>query len=332
MTTATHRLLAGDVGGTKTHLAIFSSEGTALTMERNRRYRTAAHDSLGAILRDFLQAEDDHLAAACLGVPGAVRNGRARPTNISWEVDGDALAEEFSIPVVAILNDLAANAHGIRELPSEDFAVIQAGEPVRGNRCVVSPGTGLGEAGLFWDGKRHRVWACEGGHTNFGPRNELEIDLLRYLAKEYGHVSEERVVSGMGIENIYRFLRDSGRGRELPGIAEEMLNGEAGAIIAAHAEAEDCSLCALTMETFLSAFGAEAGNMALKAMATGGVYLGGGIPVKLLKSLREGGFLAAFNAKGRHAPLMKSMPVKVILNDHAALLGAARYALDCLED
>jgi glucokinase len=193
---------------------------------------------------------------------------------------------------------------------------------------VVSPGTGLGEGGLFWDGKKHRVWACEGGHTDFAPRNDLEIALLEYLIKQYGHVSSERVVSGMGIENIYKFLRDTVRGRELPEIAAEMKAGDARAVIARHAELADCPLCVQTVEIFLSCLGAEAGNMALKTMATGGVYLGGGIPAKMLSQIRSVGFTHAFNDKGRLSALMQSMPVKVILNDQAALLGAARYALD----
>jgi len=333
MSKKTHRLLAGDIGGTKTNLAIFSAEGNTLTMERHQRYPTASHTSLNAIIRKFLGKDEKRFSAACLGVPGPVKNGRAHPTNISWGVDGREISTEFSIPIVTILNDLAANAHGIRELQSDDLAVIQKGASgATGNRCVVSPGTGLGEAGLYWDGKRHHVWASEGGHTDFGPRNELEIALLQYLIKQYGHVSPERVVSGMGIENIYRFLRDTGRGKELPKVAGEIKNGDAGAAIAAHAEAADCPMCMQTIETFLSTFGAEAGNMALKAMAVGGVYLGGGIPVKMLNRLQEVTFITAFNDKGRHTSLMESMPVKVILNHNAALLGAARYALDSIDE
>lgn len=331
MTLKTHRLLAGDIGGTKSNLAIFTSDGTTLTLERHQRYPTSSHTSLNAILREFLGKERG-FSAACLGVPGVVENGRARPTNIAWGIDSGEIATEFSIPVVSILNDLAANAHGIRELQPDDLAIIQPGTPgVKGNRCVVSPGTGLGEAGLFWDGNRHQVWASEGGHTDFGPRNELEIALLQHLIKIYGHVSAERIVSGMGIENIYHFLRDTGREPELPNIAEEIKTGDVGAVIFSHAEAADCPLCMQTIETFLSTFGAEAGNMALKAMATGGVYLGGGIPVKMLERLRGVGFITAFNDKGRHRSLMESIPVKVILNDNAALLGAARHAMDSLE-
>ena len=322
-------ILAGDIGGTKSNLAIFRVVADTLTLERNQRYHSASYPGLNAIIREFIQNEQRPLLAACFGVPGPVKNGRARPTKITWGVDAAEIAAEFSVTYVSLLNDLAANAYGIAELKAADFAIVQKGAPdAEGNRCVVSPGTGLGEAGLFWDGKRHRVWACEGGHTDFGPRNELEVALLEHLIKQYGHVSSERIVSGMGLENIYKFLRDTSRGIELPGVAAAMKTGDPGLVISRHAEAGDCSMCVQTIEIFLSCLGAEAGNMALKAMATGGVYLGGGIPAKMLAQIRSVAFTHAFNDKGRFSGFMETIPVKVILNDQAALLGAARYALD----
>ncbi len=322
-------ILAGDIGGTKSNLAIFRVVSDTLTMERNQRFHSSAYPGLNAILREFLEDEHRAILAACFGVPGPVKNGRARPTNLTWGVDAAEIAAEFSITCVSILNDLAANAYGIAELKDADFAVIQKGAAdAEGNRCVVSPGTGLGEGGLFWDGKKHRVWACEGGHADFAPRNELEVAMLEYLIKQYGHVSCERVASGLGIENIYKFLRDTERGRELPKVAAEMKDGDAGVVISRHAELGGCPMCVQTVEIFLSCLGAETGNMALKAMATGGVYLGGGIPAKMISQIKSVGFTHAFNDKGRLSGLMQSMPVKVILNDQAALLGAARYALD----
>lgn len=322
-------ILAGDIGGTKSNVAIFRVVSDTLTLERNERYHSSAYPGLNAILREFLAGEERAIVAACFGVPGPVKNGRAHPTNLTWGVDAAEIASEFEVTYVNILNDLEANAYGISELKESDFAVIQKGSPdAEGNRCVVSPGTGLGEGGLFWDGKRHRVWACEGGHTDFAPRNELEIALLEYLIKQYGHVSCERVVSGMGIENIYKFLRDTERGKELPQVVAEMKAGDPRAVISRHAELGDCPMCVQTVEIFLSCLGAEAGNMALKAMALGGVFLGGGIPAKMISQIRSVAFTHAFNDKGRLAALMQSMPVKVILNDQAALLGAARYALD----
>ncbi len=331
MTDQPQLLLAGDIGGTKSNLAILSVNGDKLSIKRNHRFPSAEYPSLSAIIQEFLQDEKGHIPAACFGVPGPVRYGRAKPTNLNWGVDAAEIEREFSIPQVSILNDLEANAYGISELDSEDLSVIQEGpaEP-GGNRCVVSPGTGLGEGGLFWDGKRkkYRVWACEGGHADFAPRNEVEIALLEYLLKEHGHVSCERVVSGMGLENIYRFLRDTGRERELPEVASEMETQKPGLVISQYADSGKCQLCVRTIEIFVSAFGAEAGNMALKTMATGGVYLGGGIPGKMLNSARSAAFIQAFNEKGRLSSLMKTMPVKIVLNDQAALLGAASYALD----
>ena len=331
MTDQPQLLLAGDIGGTKSNLAILSVNGDKLSIKRNHRFPSAEYPSLSAIIQEFLQDEKGHIPAACFGVPGPVRYGRAKPTNLNWGVDAAEIEREFCIPQVSIVNDLEANAHGISELDSEDLSVIQEGpaEP-GGNRCVVSPGPGLGEGGLFWDGKRkkYRVWACEGGHADFAPRNEVEIALLEYLLTEHGHVSCERVVSGMGLENIYRFLRDTGRERELPEVASEMETQKPGLVISQYADSGKCQLCVRTIEIFVSAFGAEAGNMALKTMATGGVYLGGGIPGKMLNSARSAAFIQAFNEKGRLSSLMKTMPVKIVLNDQAALLGAASYALD----
>jgi glucokinase len=326
-------ILAGDVGGTKSNLAILSVNDDTLGMERNRRFPSADYPSLNTIIHEFLRHENGELIAACFGVPGPVKDGRAKATNLSWGVDAAEIEKEFSIPQVSILNDLEANAYGIGELSPHDFAVIQQGsaEP-EGNRCVVSPGTGLGEGGLYWDAKRkkYRVWACEGGHADFGARNELEIALLEYLIERYGHVSSERVVSGMGIENIYEFLRDTGRGRELPEVAAEMEKSGVGFTISRYADSGECQMCAQTIEIFISAFGAEAGNMALKTMATGGVYLGGGIPAKIFNKARCATFIQSFNDKGRLSALMQTMPVKIVLNDQAALLGAASFALDRL--
>ncbi len=323
-------LLAGDIGGTKSNIAIFAVSGDQLILQRNERYPSSDFAGLNAILREFLKAGPAiPLMAAGFGVPGVVSDGLAKPTNLSWGVDAQAIATEFGIPYVGLLNDLAANAYGISQLQPKDFVTLQAGvHQAAGNRCIISPGTGLGQAGLFWDGHHHRVWANEGGHADFAPRNDLEIALLQHLIKRYGHVSYERVVSGMGIENIYEFLRDTGRGTELPAVAEAMLSESPGEVISHFADSGKCPMCVQTIEIFMGCFGAESGNAALKAMAIGGVYLGGGIPAKMLHHLQGTGFLHAFNAKGRLSSLMQSMPVKVILNDDAALLGAARYALE----
>ena len=322
-------ILAGDIGGTKSNIATFRVVGDSLSLVRTERYPSASYPGLNAILREYLEKGEATFFAACFGVPGPVSEGRAKPTNLSWGVDATEISEAFEIPSVSVLNDLEANAYGIAHLKAADFAIVQKGAPgASGNRCVVSPGTGLGEAGLFWDGRRHRVWACEGGHTEFGPRNDLEIAMLIHLQKQFGHVSAERVVSGMGIENIYKFLRDTGRGKELPAVAAEMKKSDVGAVIAKYADSGTCPMCVQTLEIFIGCLGAEASNMALKVMATGGVYLGGGIPTKMLARIQSVGFLHAFNDKGRLSSLMESTPVLVILNDHAALIGAAHYALE----
>lgn len=326
-------ILAGDIGGTKASLALFTIEGERLVHRRGAKYHSSQYPGLNAILREFLKSAEGTPVAAGFGVPGPVHGGKAKPTNLSWGVDAQAISEEFSIPHVGLLNDLAANAYGISHLEDSDFATLQKGSPTAsGNRCVVSPGTGLGEAGLYWDGRKHRVWACEGGHSDFAPRSELEVSLLEYLIRRYGHVSMERVVSGMGIENIYAFLRDTGRARESREVAREIKEtGSAGAVISKWAEGGKCAMCTQTLEIFVNCLGAEAGNMALKAMATGGVYLGGGIPAKMLPRLRGTNFLHAFNGKGRLTGLMETMPVRIILNDDAALMGAAQYGMDLAE-
>jgi glucokinase len=329
MPNQSHLILAGDIGGTKSNIALFSIVGDKLSLLREQRFASADYPSLNAILSEFLGSDIPAILGAGFGIPGVVINGRAKPTNLSWGVDAHEISLEFGIPHVSVLNDLAANAHGISCLSANDFAVIQNGDHgAKGNRCVVSPGTGLGEAGLFWDGRRHHVWACEGGHTDFAPRNELEIALLEYLIKQFGHVSAERVVSGMGVNNIYNFLRDTGRGTELLTVATDMKSHEAGAVISKHADLGTCPMCAQTLDIFVNCLAAESANMALKTMASGGVFLGGGIPVKLLSRIQSPSFIHTFNDKGRLSSLMENTPVYVILNDQAALLGAAYSALD----
>lgn len=322
-------LLAGDIGGTKSNLATFRIVGRELVLVRSQRYSSASYAGLNAILREYLAADERPILAACFGLPGPVHHGRAKPTNLSWGVDAAEISAGFEIPHVSVLNDLEANAYGIPHLKPSDFAVVQNGAPdASGNCCVVSPGTGLGEAGMYWDGKRYHVWACEGGHADFAPRSPLEIALLEFLMKQFGHVSAERVVSGMGIENIYKFLRETGRGNELPAVAAAMKTEDPNRIISKFADSGECPMCVQTLEIFVGCLGAEASNMALKTMAVGGVYLGGGIPAKILPRIQSVGFLHAFNDKGRLSSILESTPVRVILNDQAALIGAGYYALE----
>jgi glucokinase len=326
-------ILAGDLGGTNFRVAVFRGD-SEMTRLHFAKYRSSEHHSLEEMVKLFLAGIelDAPLQAACFGVPGPNVAGVVVPSNLGWRIEINALPKLIGVPKVAVLNDLEATAYGLAALRQTDLSTLQAGAGSQaGNQCVIAPGTGLGEAGLFWDGNRHTPWACEGGHADFAPTDELQHELLNFLRREYGRVSFERVVSGMGIANIYRFLRDTGRGQEKSEVASEILSGDAAAVIDKHAADGSCPLCRATMELFLQALGAEASNLALKTMATGGVFLGGGIPPKILSLLRRPLFLESFLSKGRLRPLLETMPIHVVLNDETALLGSARRALRLLE-
>jgi glucokinase len=249
-------------------------------------------------------------------------------TNLPWRIDADALMAQFSFTHCALLNDLEATAYGLPALEAEDLLTLQAGSAdAAGNLAVIAAGTGLGEAGLFWDGKHHHPFATEGGHTSFSPSNTLEFALLRHLQRQFRHVSWERIVSGMGLVSLHDFLRDY-RHREVPDwLVDEIRNGDAAAVISNAAGRDE--LCAETMQLFVRLYGAEAGNLSLKVMSRGGLYLGGGIAPKILPMLQTGDFLEAFLNKGRMRHLLEAMPVRVILNDRAALYGPALHAAQC---
>lgn len=321
------KVLAGDIGGTKTRLALFEGKEGCLEVQAEAVFPSAEFDSLEAIVQAFQRQTSASAAQACFGLAGPVRDGRCHTTNLPWLVDARELERRLGFSQVWLINDLEANAWGISALEPKDFCQLQAGEPAAtGNRCVIAAGTGLGQAGLVWDGVRYRPFATEGGHTDFAPRSPLEYALLEYLAERYGHVSWERIVSGPGLVELYRFLCTY-RKYVIPAwLAESMLAGDAAAEIAAAGMGRRCPLCVETLELFVSLYGAEAGNLALKHMATGGVFIGGGIAPKLLPKLREGGFMLAFRTKGRMASLLEAMPVQVILNDRTALFGPALYA------
>jgi len=326
-------ILAGDLGGTNFRVAVFRGD-SEMTRLHFAKYRSSEHHSLEEMVKLFLAGIelDAPLQAASFGVPGPNVAGVVVPSNLGWKIEINALPKLIGVPKVAVLNDLEATAYGLAALRQTDLSTLQAGAGSQaGNQCVIAPGTGLGEAGLFWDGNRHTPWACEGGHADFAPTDELQHELLNFLRREYGRVSFERVVSGMGIANIYRFLRDTGRGKEKSEVAAEILSGDAAAVIDKHAADGSCPLCRATMELFLQALGAEASNLALKTMATGGVFLGGGSPPKILSLLRRPLFLESFLSKGRLRPLLETMPIHVVLNDETALLGSARRALRLLE-
>ena len=325
-------LLAGDIGGTKTHLAIFSPETGPRTPLAEDTFPSARFPSLEALASEFLAQVDLKPERASFGVAGPVLAGRATITNLPWVMHETYLEAELDLSSVHLLNDLMAIASAVPWLESDDVYTLNEGKPAPGGAiAVIAPGTGLGEAFLTWDGSRYRPFPSEGGHTDFAPNNLLETDLLRYLLERFGHVSYERVCSGRGLPNIYAFLRDSGYAEEPEWLAEQLAEvDDPNPIIvkAALDETKQCELCVATLNTFVSILGTEAGNMALNLMATGGVYLAGGIPPRILAALEGEQFLLDFQAKGRMSDLMARIPVHVILNHKVALLGAACHGLE----
>jgi len=320
-------ILAGDIGGTKTRLALFAPGPGRSDPVSERTYSSQEYPGLEVIAREFVRATGAAIESACFGVAGPVKEGRSSTTNLAWVVDARNLARDLRLPRVALLNDLEASAFGLEALRTDEVVVLQEGIPgAAGNQALIAAGTGLGEAALYWDGRRHRVFATEGGHAGFAPADETQIELLRYLVRRFEPVSWERVLSGPGLVNIYSFLRDSGRGEEPSWLADEISAGEPAAVISAAALSGRSALCSEALDLFVALYGAESGNLALKIMATGGVFIGGGIAPKILARLRGPGFVRAFVAKGRMRPLLEAMPVRAILNDRLALLGAARYA------
>ncbi len=326
-------ILAGDVGGTKVHLALYNFVGGRLGLVREHKFPSSEYASLDEVVKAFLaQAGEkkEEIVAACFGCPGPVRDGRLKLTNLPWTLDERELEKSVGIEHIFLINDLEANGYGIPELAPEKVFTLHAGDPASvGHRGLVSAGTGLGEALLIWDTKlqRHRPLPSEGGHCDFAPRNEREIALLQYLRRTLnGRVSFERVVSGLGIKNVYGFLRDDEKMEEPAWLRERMENEDPNAVIGQCGEDGSSEICAETLRMFVSAFGAEAGNVALKVLAIGGMYLGGGIAPKILKTLQNGEFTQAFLDKGRLSPVLEAMPVRVILDDACALLGAAAFA------
>lgn len=321
-------ILAGDIGGTNARLAVFDVQNGTYKLVSGSVFPSRQYRGLDEIVAKFVAGGQLHPSLACFGVAGPVRNGKVETSNLPWVVDSKKLAGELKLPAATLINDLEANAWGISALEPEDVVMLNQvrGAPV-GNQAVIAAGTGLGEAGMYWDGSRHHVFASEGGHADFAPRNELEVDLLEYLRARFGHVSYERIVSGPGLVNVFHFLRDTGRGDEPSWLTEQMATSDPAAAISSAALAGKCSLCEHAVDLFVSLYGAEAGNLALKIMATGGVFVGGGIAPKMLAKLAGPLFMQSFTSKGRMQPLLESIPVKVIKNEKLALLGAARYAV-----
>lgn len=320
-------ILAGDVGGTKVHLALYDFSEGKLAYRREERFPARDYSGLEAIVREFLGG--DVATAACFGVPGPVRSGRLRLTNLPWTLDSEDLSANLGIRHVFLINDLEANGYGIAELQPDQIYTLSEGDPSQmGNRALIAAGTGLGEGFLIWNGRTHVPYASEGGHADFAPRNEDEIDLLRFLRQKYsGRISWERVVSGMGMTNVFEFLRDV-RGMEVERqVAQEIAAADdPNAVISVNGMNGRSEICVKTLDMVISAYGAEAGNLALKVLSVGGLYVGGGIAPRLLENLKDGTFMKAFTDKGRLSQLLVNMPVRVILESRAAVLGAAAYA------
>lgn len=321
-------ILAGDIGGTNARLAFFEGTPDHLEPLVIEIFASREHKGLQEIARRFLAKHNQTVTAACFGIPGAIIDGHAETANLPWVVDARDISRELGIDEVHLLNDLEANAYGIAMLQESDFVVLNPGVPnPKGNLALISAGTGLGEAGLLAEAGGYRPIPSEGGHVDFAPRNDLELDLLRYLMGHFEHVSYERVLSGPGLHNIYQFLRDTGRGEEPSWLGEQIAHGDPSAVIAKSALEGTSSICVQALDVFVSIYGAEAGNLALKMVAVGGTFVGGGIAPKILRKLSSTAFMKAFSAKGRVSSWLKNVPVRVITNDKAALLGAGHVGV-----
>jgi glucokinase len=320
-------ILAGDIGGTNARLAYFQPQNGHLRLVSERVFPSREHREFGEIVTQFVDESGTRPEAACFGIAGPVRNGRVETSNLPWVIEQARLATQIHLPATLLINDLEASAWGIGALDPADLVLINRGAGGSiGNQAVIAPGTGLGEAGLFWDGNRHHVFACEGGHTDFAPQDELQIELLQFLRARFGHVSYERILSGPGLVNVYEFLREKETGKAAPELSAAMMKGDPAAAISHAALNGTDSIAEKALQLWIRVYGAEASNLALKVLSTGGLFLAGGISPKILAKLKTPLFMEAFLDKGRMRPLVESMPVHIVINEKAGLLGAARCA------
>ena len=322
------KVLSGDIGGTKTRLALVNLDCRTPEITDGIVYQSSDYPSFSHVLAEFSSQSGAVVSAASFGIAGPVNAGICETTNLPWVIDSSKIREEFGWQQVTLLNDLEAIGWGIRLLGGSDLQVLNRGVVRSGNRAVIAAGTGLGEAGLYWDGQQHRPFACEGGHTDFSPTNNTEIAFMDWLAGQYSHVSWERVVSGTGLVNIYRFLLDYRQTPVPDWMTAQMREGDVAAAVSNAGMSGKDATCVEALDLFIRFYAAEAGNHALKMMATGGVFIAGGIAPKILGRLQQGDFMEAFCAKGRMTSLLHEMPVSVVLNEQVALLGAALYAAE----
>ena len=323
------RVLAGDIGGTNARLAIADLAGGVPKIVKEQRYPSADSPGLAPIVRRFLDWTGERPERACFGIAGPVVNGECRTPNLPWTVSAGDLAKDVGIPCTSLINDFVAAAHGVAALGPADLVTLQEGMPAaHGAIALIGAGTGLGEGFLVWDGTRYRVHASEGGHADFAASDDTTWRLRQALLDEYGRVSWERVLSGGGLAQVYRHLASTAFAPERRDVQDEMRSGDPAAIVTKHALAGDDPLCAKALEIFVAALGAQAGNLALSVLATGGVYLAGGIAPRIVAKLRGDTFLAAFRSKGRMTELMQRIPVHVIVSPDVGLLGAALAAAE----
>jgi len=327
MSYPTTRVLAGDIGGTTTRLAVLNVSGRELDTLAKASYPSQQYTSLNEVIEDFQDTHQHSLHAACFGVAGPVQQQTANITNLPWQISAADIAEHLDLDRVSLLNDLGATAWGLRTLHADDVYILQEGiELAAGNAAIIAAGTGLGEAGFYFDGHKHHPFACEGGHTDFSPQTELDMALLRHLQTRHEHVSWERVVSGNGLVSIHECLCQLRQQPAPDWLQQAMRAGDPAAVISETAQQGSDAICVEALGLFVHLYGVEAGNLALKIMATGGLYVAGGIAPKIMQQMQDGTFIKAFCAKGRMQGLLERMPVRVVLNDEAALQGAAVYA------
>ncbi len=317
-------ILAGDVGGTKVVLALFEDVTTRKKL-KIQKFASKDFENFQDIVKTFLPT-GLKVHCACFGIAGPIQENTCHATNLPWVIDRREMEKTLHIPNIRLINDLEANAWGVFSLTEEEFYVLNPGVRKKGNRALISAGTGLGEAGFYYDGKNYFPFASEGGHTGFSPDDEEEVKLWRYFKNKFGHASFERFLSGHGIEQIYRFFIENGEGIELQEVQERMRTEDPAQVISECALQKKCPVCIKTLDRFVSIYGGEAGNLALKFLALGGLYVGGGIAPKILEILKNGNFMRSFVNKGRFKSLLSEIEVKIILNPETALLGAARFA------
>ena len=324
-------ILAADVGGTKTNLTLFQIQGGDLVPLKEKSYSTKKYKSFLEMVATFHTADMPKINGICLGVAGPVIRGKVYGTNFPWAIDSEEISRELHIRSVSLINDMEANAYGLAALQEKDFETLKSGTKIPGNAALISPGTGLGEAGMFWDGSHYHPFACEGGHCDFSPRNELDIKILQHFQKKYEHVSWERLISGPGILELYVFLRHISGIKEPQWLSNQMSQGNPSAIITGTAMEGKDSVCVETLDVFIRFLAIEASQLALKFKATGGIYIGGGILPKIITGINRDVFYNNFVQSGRLNALLEMVPVKVILNEKTALLGAAYYGAMALQ-